>query len=291
MADASNRSNRSSEFDLVVYGATSFVGQLLVDYLLDRHGDGKQDGSLQWAVAGRNQSKLDELLRARQADLPVIVADASDVEALAAMVARTNVVVSTVGPYALYGSELVAAAVSAGIDYCDLTGEAQWIRQMIDRHHDEAVASGARIVNSCGFDSIPSDLGVWYTQQQAQERFGAPCTRIAMRVKAMKGGASGGTIASVVNVFEELADDPSMRKILANPYALAPAELRRGPKQPNIVVPSADDASGQWAAPFVMAAINTKIVHRSHASTWPQLGRQLSLRRGHVGRFGSRRSG
>ncbi|NNE74540.1 MAG: saccharopine dehydrogenase [Acidimicrobiales bacterium] len=249
-------------FDLVVFGATSFVGQIICRYLVDRHGT---DGPLRWAIAGRNEAKLAEVAAATGADVERIVADAADADSMAGLVERTRVVASTVGPYALYGSELVAAAATAGTDYCDLSGEPQWMQRMIDAHHEAAVASGARIVHSCGFDSIPSDLGVWFTQQQAIDRFGDHCRWIAMRVKGSRGGASGGTIASMMNVMEEVAADPTLRKVMANPYALAPADLRSGVEQPEVTLPQRDDASGEWVAPFVMASINTRIVHRSHA--------------------------
>ncbi len=250
------------QFDLVVFGATSFVGQILTARLVERIG---VDGDIRWAIAGRNAGKLREVAAATGAEVEQIVADADDAEAMHAMAASTRVVASTVGPYALYGSPLVAAVAEAGTDYCDLTGEAQWMRAMIDAHGEAATASGARIVHACGFDSIPSDLGVWFTQQQAIERFGQPCTSIALRVKAMKGGASGGTIASGLNMIEEVRKDPELRKMLANPYALAPADMRTGPKQPNVVRPQLDAKSGEWVAPFIMAAANTRVVQRSHA--------------------------
>ncbi|QYG93237.1 saccharopine dehydrogenase [Iamia sp. SCSIO 61187] len=248
--------------DLVVYGATSFVGKLLTAHLVHRHGS---DGPLRWAIAGRSAEKLDRVAQTIRTDVERIVADAADVDALAAMTARTKVVVSTVGPYALYGSELVAAAVAAGTDYCDLTGEPQWMRRMIDAHQAAAEASGARIVHACGFDSIPSDLGVWFTQQQALEALGEPCQRIGMRVTSMRGGASGGTLASMVNVLEEVARDPELRTMLSDPYALAPAGSRPGVVQPEVTRPQVDSLSGQWVAPFVMAMVNSKVVHRSHA--------------------------
>lgn len=250
------------QYDLVVFGATSFVGQIMCRYLVSRHGT---DGDLRWAIAGRSQSKLDEVAADTGADVDQIVADAADATAMADLVKSATVVASTVGPYALYGSELVAAAAAAGTHYCDLTGEPQWMQRMIDEHGETATASGARIVHTCGFDSIPSDLGVWFTQQQAIERLGEPCTSIAMRVKAMKGGASGGTIASMMNVMEEVSNDASLRKVLANPYALAPSDMRSGPRQPNVTIPAMDKVSGEWVAPFVMASINTRVVHRSHA--------------------------
>jgi short subunit dehydrogenase-like uncharacterized protein len=249
-------------YDLVVFGATSFAGEILCRYLVERHGIA---GDLRWAIAGRNADKLETVVASTGADVPRIVADAGDPEALAQLAASTRVVASTVGPYALYGTGLVAAAVAGGTDYCDLTGEPQWMQEMIDTYGDQAAASGARIVHTCGFDSIPSDLGVWFTQQQAIERFGQPCERIAMRVQAAKGGASGGTVASMLNMMEEMKANPELRRMLANPFALAPEGMRSGPKQPNVTMPKRDSVSGSWVAPFVMAAINTRVVHRSHA--------------------------
>ncbi len=257
-----DRRNSDRRFDVIVFGATSFVGELVVDHLIDRHGT---DSGLRWAVAARNKAKLEVLLSDRGVDLPTVVADAEDRDALDAMVAQTRVVISTVGPYALYGSKLVAAVAAAGIDYCDLTGEPHWVQAMIDAHQEEAVETGARLVPSCGFDSIPSDLGVWFTQQEAHRRLGRYCDRIGMRVKGTRGGFSGGTVATGMNVMEELADDPSLRKVLGNPYALAPAGQRRGVRQPTVMVPTVDELSGAWVAPFIMGPVNSKVVHRTNA--------------------------
>lgn len=248
--------------DLIVFGATSFVGQIICAHLVERHGT---DGPLRWAIAGRSAEKLAQVSAETGADVERIVADANNPADMRNLAERTRVVLSTVGPYALYGSELVAAVASAGTDYCDLAGEPQWIQQMIDAHQSTAEESGARIVNSCGFDSIPSDLGVWFTQQQAKQQFGEYCRAIAMRVSGFKGAASGGTIASMLNVMNDVAANPKLRKTLGNPFALAPEGMRRGVVQPNVTLPEHDDISGQWAAPFVMASINTRIVHRSHA--------------------------
>ncbi len=259
---SSVRRSDDRRLDLVVFGATSFVGQLLCRALVERHGI---DGDLQWAIAGRSRAKLDQVAADTGADVERIVADAADPDAMASLVEVTHVVVSTVGPYALHGSPLVAAAAAAGTDYCDLTGEPQWMRRMTDAHQDTAEDSGARLVHACGFDSIPSDLGVAYTQAVAIERFGVPCSRIGMRVQTMKGGASGGTVASLLNVIAETRRDPELRKVLADPYALAPEEFRSGVEQPNVITPEHDPLSGQWVAPFVMAGINTRVVHRSHA--------------------------
>jgi len=254
------RSDR--RLDLVIFGATSFVGQILCRRLVERHGTA---GTLRWAIAGRDAAKLDRVAAETGADVERIVADASDPEALGTMAESTKVVVSTVGPYALYGSHLVAAVAAAGTDYCDLTGETQWMRRMIDAHADSAAASGARIIHACGFDCIPSDLGVWFLQQRSQERFDSACNHVSMRVSKMKGGASGGTIASMMNLMAEASADPALRKLLADPYVLAPPDQRNGPPQPDINRPTHDQASAQWVAPFVMAAVNTRVVHRSHA--------------------------
>src|SRR6056297_1752395 len=172
--------------DLVVFGATSFVGQILTRYLLETYGVGQ---SVKWAIAGRSESKLNALkseLGNNAKELPVILADASDEAALKSMCEQTRVIISTVGPYALYGEPLVQACVRSGTDYCDLTGEVQWIGKMVQRYEEEAKASGARIVHCYGFDSIPSDMGVWFLQNQAEQTFGTPCRDVRMRVKTAK---------------------------------------------------------------------------------------------------------
>ncbi len=255
-------SRNSRAHDIIVFGATSFVGQILCDYLVERHGT---DGDVSWAIAGRNRNKLEDVAVRTGADVPQIVVDADDADGLAKMCASTRVVISTVGPYALYGSKLVAAVAEAGIDYVDLTGEPQWMQRMIDRYHERAIETGARIVHACGFDSVPSDMGVWFLQAEAQRRFGQPCNSVRMGVKAANGGASGGTIASMMNMMEEVSADPSLRKVLANPYALAPTGERSGIDQPNVVLPDFDEGLDSWTAPFVMAATNTRVVFRSHA--------------------------
>jgi short subunit dehydrogenase-like uncharacterized protein len=249
-------------FDIVLFGATSFVGRILCRYFVERHGT---DGDLRWAIAGCNLEKLDQVAGETGADVARIVADASDTEDMERLAESARVVVSTVGPYAKYGSELVMAVTAAGTDYCDLTGEPHWMQQMIDAHSVEAEASGSRIVHACGVDSIPSDLGVLFTQRQAITALGTHCNRIRMRVKAFRGGFSGGTIGTMMNTMDELSSDPGLRKVLANPYAIAPEGQRTGVRQPNVTTPVRDEATGQWLAPFVMAAVNTRVVHRSHA--------------------------
>jgi short subunit dehydrogenase-like uncharacterized protein len=254
----------SPRFDLIVFGSTSFVGQILCAYLLERHGT---NGVVKWAMAGRSQSKLDSVKASLGDDasgIATIVADAGDDAALRDLCAQARVVISTVGPYALYGSPLVKVCVETGTDYVDLTGEVQWIYRMIREHEPEARESGARIVHCCGFDSIPSDLGVLFHQRTALERYGEPARQIRMQVARIKGSASGGTVASLLNVAREMASDRSLRKILANPYSLVIDGKARA-RQPNIRTPQRDPETGAWLGPFVMAAINTRIVHRSNA--------------------------
>jgi short subunit dehydrogenase-like uncharacterized protein len=260
-------------YDVVVFGATSFVGQILCRYLARRHGTA---GELRWAIAGRSASKLDDVASRTGADVPRIVADAADRRALDELAASTTVIASTVGPYALYGSELVAAVVESGGDYCDLTGEVQWMRRMIDAHQVRAEETGARIVHACGFDSIPSDLGTWFTQQRAIEQFGVPCVEVRMSVAGAKGGVSGGTAASGMQMFDEMAADPALRKIVGDPYVLAPVDLRQGPKQPGSSRPTRDPRFESWVGPFVMAPTNSAVVQRSHALLGRPWGREFT---------------
>ena len=254
---------KQKKFDLIVFGATSFVGQILVQYLWKRHG---LDGEVKWAIAGRDSAKLDVLknrLGERARDLPVLLANASNETELQALCAQTRVVVSTVGPYALYGSPLVKVCAETGTDYCDLTGEVQWIARMIEQHEETARQTGARIVHCCGFDSIPSDLGVYFLQQAATEKFAEPCQQVRMRVRKLKGEFSGGTVASMINVTREVAADPALAKKLANPYLISPNRLPA--RQPNVSFAEFDPVAQSWLAPFVMAGINTRVVHRSNA--------------------------
>lgn len=260
-----------ADFDVVVYGATSFVGQIVVRYMLE-HFDQQQ---LSWAVAGRSEQKLEQLKNELGGShLETIVADAADEPALQTMCARARVVMSTVGPYALYGSPLVKACVESGTHYCDLAGETQWITRMQDKYEQQAKDSGAWIVHCCGFDSMPSDLGVHFLQNHAVEKFGKACESVKMGVAKMKGGASGGTIASMINLTKEAAKDPALRKELANPYATCPPDHGFTARQHNVKVEYDEDFSS-WMAPFVMAAINTRVVHRSNALKGKAYGEQF----------------
>ena len=261
------------EFDVIVFGASSFVGQILVQYLWNRHG---LNGEVKWAIAGRDSDKLKALkskLGEQAQALPTLIGNASNESDLNALCAKTKVIVSTVGPYALYGSSLVKVCAETGTDYCDLTGEVQWIARMIEAHEATARQSGARIVHCCGFDSIPSDLGVLFLQESAKTQYGEPCQQIRMRVRKLKGEFSGGTVASMINVTREVAADRSLAKKLANPYLISPTRLAA--RQPNVSFAEFDPVAKSWLAPFVMAGINTRVVHRSNAF---DLGKRICLK-------------
>ncbi|MFN2327579.1 MAG: trans-acting enoyl reductase family protein [Chromatocurvus sp.] len=249
------------EFDIVVYGATGYTGKLVCDYLHRQYGVGD---TLNWAMAGRSEDKLvgvrDEL--GIDSGVPFVVADAGSADSLRAMVDRTAVVLTTVGPYQLYGSDLVAACAEAGTDYVDLCGEPGWMHEMIAAHGDAAARSGARIVFSCGFDSVPFDLGVHFLQQAARQQFGHALPRVRGRVRAMKGTFSGGTLASFKATMAAAAERPELVKVLMDPFSLTPGFT--GPEQPPGTKPLHEDDLDSWSAPFVMATINTKNIHRSN---------------------------
>lgn len=257
-------SNQSS-FDIIVWGATGFTGRLVAEYLLQQYGVGKK---LHWAMAGRSQAKLEQVRAELGNDaesIPMLVADSNNRDSLDALVQQTKVVITTVGPYAMYGSLLVEACIATGTDYCDLSGEVPWMRQMLDKHSDQAVNSEARLVHCCGFDSIPSDMGVWFLQQAAIQKFGQPLQQIKMRVKAAKGSISGGTYASMLHIGEQAKADKAIASALKNPFAICPPDGRKGPRQPYVAGAHFDTDFKAWTAPFVMAAINTRIVNRSNA--------------------------
>ncbi|MBT9464290.1 saccharopine dehydrogenase NADP-binding domain-containing protein [Hydrogenophaga sp.] len=249
-------------FDIIVFGATGFTGRLVAEYLNNTCGVGR---GVAWAMAGRSQAKLTQVRDALgiSPSLPLLVADANDLQALARLVAQARVVITTVGPYQKHGQPLVDACAQAGTDYVDLCGEPGWMAQMIPRLQGPAAVSGARIVFSCGFDSIPFDLGVVYLQHEAMQRLGAPLVRVHGRVKVMKGGFSGGTAASLLATLETAGRDPTLARTLADPFALTPGF--RGPKQPDDHTAAWDELAQSWTGPFVMAPINTKNVHRTHA--------------------------
>jgi short subunit dehydrogenase-like uncharacterized protein len=251
------------DLDLVLLGATGFTGQLVAEYLVRRRSGAR------WALAGRSRAKLEHVRRGltaidpAAADLPILVADSLDRAAMEALARRTRVVCTTVGPYATYGEPLVAACAAEGTACCDLTGETHFIRRMIDAHHDRAVATGARIVHCCGFDSIPSDLGVFMLHDHLQ-REGDRLAEAHFRVIKMTGGVSGGTVASMMAIMENLGD-PAVRRALGDPYVLDPAGSPRGPDGRDAFGPGRDAEGGHFTAPFVMAGVNSRVVRRSNA--------------------------
>jgi short subunit dehydrogenase-like uncharacterized protein len=262
----------SAKFDIVVYGATGFTGQLVAEYLAAHY---KGDTTLKWAMAGRSLDKLRSVREAigAPAETPLIVADASDAASLKAMVDQTKSVITTVGPYQLYGEELLAACIATGTDYFDLCGEPIWMRQMIDKYEAAAKASGARIVFSCGFDSVPFELGAFFVQEEAKRVFGAPAARVKGRVRDMRGTLSGGTAASAKATFDAVAKDISLIAILNDPFALTPGFT--GPKQPKGNRSILEEDLQSWAAPFTMALINTRNVHRSNMLMGFPYGREF----------------
>ena len=264
-------------YAVILYGATSFVGQITAHYLTNFLSNAKnKDGSnVTWAIAGRDEEKLNELQSKLESKVDIIIANSKDSASLDEMTKQTQVIISTVGPYLKYGEPLIKSCAENGTDYVDLTGEAIFIKDMMDKYQETAKQSGARIVNSCGFDSIPSDLGVYFMQTKAEEKFGEACNVIHMRVKAAKGGISGGTIASMATIFEEVGEDKSRRKQVANPYLLNDDTDVPNVRQDNVSKPEYDSTHKRWLAPFVMASINTRIVHRSNQLLGYEYGRDF----------------
>ena len=251
------------ELDLVLFGATGFTGRLVAEYLVEKH------PAIRWALAGRDRQKLERVrddltvLDPRASALPIVVGDSHDAAAMSDVAKRARVVCTTVGPYGRYGAPLLAACAEHGTHYCDLAGETPWIRAMIDEHHERAAASGARIVPCCGFDSIPSDLGVLVLHDHLAKS-GDRLAEAHLLVVKMSGGASGGTLASMFDLAGNIGD-PAVQKALEDPYVLNPADGPRGPDRRDQLGPRFDRETGRWTAPFVMAAINTRVVRRSNA--------------------------
>ena len=243
-------------YDIIIWGASGFTGRLALDYLYAQHGI----DNVKWAVAGRNENKLRQVLAGR--DVPILLADANDPESLSQLVKNTRVMLTTVGPYARYGSLLVAACAEYGTHYCDITGEAPWMREMIDLHQETARVSGAKIVHSCGFDSIPSDIGVYYLQQQMLARHGTPAAHIKLRTGRMRGGISGGTLDSILSMIEKATTDRRVLAVAGNPYALN--DELRGQDGRDRMTAFWDVDFNAWVGPFLMASVNTRVVRRSN---------------------------
>ncbi|MCV2885089.1 saccharopine dehydrogenase NADP-binding domain-containing protein [Aestuariibacter sp. AA17] len=253
------------KFDIVVFGATSFVGNIMVQYLLNTYPAGSD---ITWAIAGRSEKKLKSVLEKHNAatsDIPIILCDAQNDSQIQAMCEQAEIIISTVGPYAIYGEPIVRICAARGVHYLDLTGEPQFIEKMLSRYEDVAKTTGAHILHTCGFDSLPSDLGVYYLQQLAKTKYNVPCEHIKMRVKRIKGSFSGGTAASMMNIIKEARYNPHVRRVMTDPYSLCPKQHGFTTRQHNHKSAEYEDEFNAWAAPFVMASINTKIVHRTNA--------------------------
>ena len=269
-----------SKHDIVVWGATGFTGRLVAEHLTDQY----DPGTYSIAIGGRNREKLQTVrteLGDRNdpwAEIPLEIGDAHDSDGLRRLARRTEVVCTTVGPYSEYGTELVEACVETGTDYCDLSGEIHWIREMIDRYHEEALERDVRIVHSCGFDSVPFDLGTLLVQRHAIEAYGEPCSRVNTYLEGGDGGVSGGTLASLATLFEAAATDPSVREILSDPYALAPPGERGGLDSGEQRLPRRDRAIDEWTAPSPMAAVNERVVRRTNAVLGYPWGRGFECR-------------
>ncbi len=264
---------KKKNFDVIVWGSTGFTGKLVTEYLISKYGVAQ---NLKWAIAGRNKEKLEQIKNEfSKPNLPFLVANANDLKSLEKMASQTKVLCTTVGPYAKYGTDLVEICIKNGTHYCDLAGEVQWIRKIIDRFHQKAQTKKIKIVNSCGFDSIPSDFGVYYIQKELSESNLTRAKRIEMRVSGIKGGISGGTYASLSNVRKEASKNKSIYKTLMNPYGLNPVGKMDGPDKLDLKTILYDKCSDNWIAPFVMASINTKIVRRSNALTNFEYGKNF----------------
>lgn len=249
------------DLDVVIFGATGFTGKLVAEYFQSQYGN---DSSVKWAIAGRNEQKLNDVKQELGISdaVEMIVADGDDDGALDTLTKRTHVVLTTVGPYQIYGEKLLSACVDNGTGYTDLCGEPAWMHQMINKYNDKAKETGANIVFSCGFDSVPFDLGVHYLQQHAKKQTGDAIEYVKGRVRKMQGTFSGGTAASLKATMVAAKKDKSIMAALINPFSLADTNVAT--EQPDGNKPYFDEQLGTWVAPFIMAAINTKNVHRAN---------------------------
>ena len=270
-------SSTDRQHDLVVWGATGFVGRLVAEYLTKQYAPDR----LALALGGRSETRLEELEATLTAGesawegIPTVVGDATDPDSVRAVADSTRVVCTTVGPYTTLGTPLVRACIDAGTDYCDLTGEINWVREMIDRFHDDAVEAGVRIVHSCGFDSIPADLATLLAQSFAVEEFGAPCDLVRVYLEEGRGGVSGGTLASAVELFRAASTDPLTQQTLRNPYSLAPRGERDGVDPGTQSGVGRDPLRSEWTAPSPMGMVNERVLRRTNALLGYPWGREF----------------
>lgn len=271
-------SDRSRDFEVIVYGATGFVGVLVAEYLA-----GHAPAGTRIALSGRSAEKLEAVKGRLGVDWPILVADAADADALATMAGRARVVITTVGPYAKFGRPLAHACAAAGTDYVDLTGEVLFARDSIDENHELARSTGARIVHSCGFDSIPSDIGVHVLHELVESDGAGELLDTTLVVTSLRGGASGGTIDSMRNQVDVLKKEPALRKVAGSPYSLSPdhttePKLGRQSDMDTFLASDVDPGLRGTLAPFVMASYNTRVVRRSNALRGWAYGRNFKYR-------------
>ena len=260
-------------YDIVVLGASGFTGKLVCEYIYTNYTQKKID--LKWAIAGRNLKKLENIRNeVADKDIPIIIADSHDFNSLNSLTKKTKVVCTTVGPYAKYGTKLVESCINNNTHYCDLAGEVQWMHKIINKYHDDAKKNNVKIVHTCGFDSIPSDMGVYFINRELKKtnRF---AKKISMRVAGVKGKISGGTYASLNNIMKESYKNKDIYKILSNPYSLNPAKKNYGADKKDITKIKYDNISKNWITPFIMATVNTKVVRRSNALTSYSYGKDF----------------
>jgi short subunit dehydrogenase-like uncharacterized protein len=252
---------KNAELDVIIFGASGFTGRLVAEYMVQNY----KDSTIAWAMAGRNEAKIAEVRNEIGApdDTPLVMADSTDEAALTAMAKSAKCIISTVGPYELYGEKLIEVCIQEGTDYVDLCGEVLFMQEMITRHTEAAKKSGARIVFSCGFDSIPFDLGVQFLQEEAVKRTGASCPRVRTRIRGMKLYPSGGSVASGKLVMDAVQKDPSLLASLMDPFSLTGGFA--GPEQPPANQVMKDETLDVWVAPFMLAVVNAKNIHRSNA--------------------------
>ena len=254
--------SETKKYDFIVFGATGFTGKLVVEYLVERY---LGNPEIKWALAGRNLEKLKSVAKSKNVpdDICLFTADSNDKTSVENLVSKTRCILTVVGPYQLYGNNIIESCAKSGTDYVDLCGEPGWMHEKINELSDISKESGSRIVFSCGFDSIPFDLGVLFLQNEIIKRFNKPAPNVRGRVRAMNGEFSGGTAASLGATMSALKEKPELFAVLANPFALSNGFI--GPDQPADNKPVYDEKLDSWVAPFFMAPINTKNIHRSNA--------------------------
>ena len=253
--------SETKKYDFIVFGATGFTGKLVVEYLVERY---LGNPEIKWALAGRNLEKLKSVAKSKNVpnDICLFTADSNDKTSIENLVSKTRCILTVVGPYQLYGNNIIESCAKSGTDYVDLCGEPGWMHEKINELSDISKESGSRIVFSCGFDSIPFDLGVLFLQNEIIKKFNKPAPNVRGRVRAMNGEFSGGTAASLGATMSALKEKPELFAVLANPFALSNGFI--GPDQPADNKPIYDEKLDSWVAPFFMAPINTKNIHRSN---------------------------